>query len=153
MTKRLGEDSWSRYVVERLDKSWRDVGLEPTEVDFAFFLDRAIHMGWGASRFAAVRDALRSARLCLSDKAFTNARARLIVADQVRAKAATSDRLARDGIFLSTTKGRSRRRWRIRQAGRVIGASCGVCAPASRPADFGLSDERPAPRFAGADSL
>jgi hypothetical protein len=148
-----GDDGWFRYVVERLDKTWREAGLEPTEVDFAFFLDRSIHMGWGEPRFVAVRDALQNARFCLSDKAFTNARARLIVADQVRAKAAPADRMARDGIFLvddekalaqAMAESPSwpkewRRLWRLR---------AGVTA-----ADFGLSDDRPAPRFTDADAL
>jgi hypothetical protein len=148
-----GEDGWFRYVVERLDKTWREAGLEPTEVDFAFFLDRSIHMGWGEPRFVAVRNALRDARFCLMDKAFTNARARLIVADQVRAKAATADRMARDGIFLvddekalaqAMAESPSwpkewRKLWRLR---------AGVTA-----ADFGLSDDRPAPRFTDADTL
>jgi hypothetical protein len=142
-----GDSAWFRYVVERLERSWRAVGLEPTEVDFAFFLDRSIHMGWGAARFEAVDAALADARSCLSEKAFTNARARLIVADAVRAKAREEDRMGRDAMFLvdseSTLREAMRRSptwpkaWK-----RMWSQRTGIAA-----SDVGLSDARPAPRF------
>lgn len=89
-----GEAAWFRSVVDRLSTSWRAQGLEPTEVDFAFFIDRAIHMGWGAPRFEAVDKALAAA------SPLTNAEARFVVADAVRPTARPEDRLARDAIFL-----------------------------------------------------
>ncbi|MEJ0023100.1 MAG: hypothetical protein WDN76_06425 [Alphaproteobacteria bacterium] len=142
-----GDSAWFRYVVERLEQSWRVAGLSPTEVDFAFFLDRSIHMGWGEPRFDAVDAALKDARYCLAPGAFTNARARLIIADAVRARARPEDRLARDSMFLvdaedslydamkasSTWPKNWRKLWRART---------GIAA-----SDVGLSDDRPAPRF------
>lgn len=143
-----GGEGWFRYVVERLDKAWRSAGLEPSEVDFAFFLDRSIHMGWGEPRFDAVEAALKAARSCMTPEAFTNARARLVVADAVRARARPDDRLARDAMFLvDDEKALARamdgsptwpRNWK-----RLWAARAGVSA-----SDVGLSDARPAPRFA-----
>jgi hypothetical protein len=146
-----GDQAWFRYVVERLDKAWRTAGLEPSEVDFAFFLDRSIHMGWGEPRFAAVEAALHDARACLLPGAFTNARARMVVADNVRAKARPDDRLARDAIFLvddekalapaMAASGTWPRGWK-----RLWSARAGISA-----SDVGLSDDRPSPHFAPAD--
>lgn len=142
-----GDSAWFRYVVERLEKSWRRAGLSPSEIDFAFFLDRSIHMGWGEPRFDAVDAALQNARYCLAPDAFTNARARLVVADAVRAKARPDDRLARDAMFLVDAQDElagameySRtwpKAWR-----KLWRARTGIAA-----SDVGLSDERPAPRF------
>jgi len=95
-----GEGAWLRTVVNKLSDSWTAAGLVPSEVDFAFFVDRAIHMGWGAPRFAAVDAALANLKASVPSEQFTNARARLTVADAVRAKAHPDDRLARDAIFL-----------------------------------------------------
>lgn len=95
-----GDDAWFRYVVERLSRSWREAGLEPTEVDFAFFLDRSIHMGWGEPRFDAVDAALARLKAEVPPEAFTSARARFAVADAVRPRAHPEDRMARDAIFL-----------------------------------------------------
>jgi len=105
-------------------------------------------MGWGEPRFAAVEAALADARACLTPAAFTNARARLIVADAVRAKAAPEDRLARDAMFLVDDEKALARamdgsptwpsNWK-----RLWAARAGVAA-----SDVGLSDARPAPRFA-----
>jgi hypothetical protein len=145
-----GDQAWFRYVVERLDKTWRGAGLAPSEVDFAFFLDRSIHMGWGEPRFVAVAAALADAKACMLPSAFTNARARLVVADAVRAKAKPDDRLARDAMFLvddekklSDAMGASPtwpKHWK-----RLWAARAGISA-----SDVGLSDARPAPRFASA---
>jgi hypothetical protein len=145
-----GDKSWFRHVVERLDKIWRKAGLEPTEVDFAFFLDRSIHMGWGEARFAAVRLALAEARACTAPGRFTNAHARLVVADLVRAKAQPDDRLARDAMFLIDDEKALRqamassptwpKNWK-----KMWKARTGIAA-----SDVGLSDTRPAPRFAAA---
>lgn len=134
-----GEAAWFRSVVDRLAQSWRAQGLEPTEVDFAFFLDRAIHMGWGAQRFAAVD------RVLTQGSPLTNAEARFLIADAVRAGARPEDRLARDAMFLidaeeelaplmaaSRTWPRGwKNAWRTR---------ANLSA-----ADVGLSDSRPAP--------
>lgn len=145
-----GDKAWFRHVVERLDKIWRKAGLEPTEVDFAFFLDRSIHMGWGEARFAAVRSALAEARACTAPGRFTNARARLVVADLVRAKARPDDRLARDAMFLVDDEKELRqamassptwpKNWK-----KIWKTRTGIAA-----SDVGLSDTRPAPRFAPA---
>lgn len=145
-----GEGAWFRTVVNRLSDSWVAAGLTPSEVDFAFFVDRSIHMGWGSARFAAVDDALARLKASVPPEEFTNARARLAVADAVRAKAHPDDRLARDAIFLidaqeelapamaaSTTWPQSwRTLWRLR---------ANISA-----ADVGLSDARPAPDWADA---
>jgi hypothetical protein len=142
-----GDSAWFRYVVERLERSWREAGLEPTEIDFAFFLDRSIHMGWGEPRFDAVDAALRNARYCLTPEAFSNARARFVVADAVRAKAQPEDRMARDTMFLIDAKnelagamGASHswpENWR-----KLWKARTGIAA-----SDVGLSDDRTAPLF------
>ncbi|HWA21014.1 MAG TPA: hypothetical protein VG735_01305 [Caulobacterales bacterium] len=142
-----GDSAWFRYVVERLEQSWRLAGLSPTEIDFAFFLDRSIHMGWGEPRFEAVDAALQAARYCLAPEAFTNARARLTIADAVRAKARPEDRLARDAMFLVDSEAQlsgamfgSRtwpKNWR-----KLWSARTGIAA-----SDVGLSDDRPAPHF------
>lgn len=142
-----GDSAWFRYVVERLEQSWRKAGLAPSEIDFAFFLDRSIHMGWGEPRFDAVDASLQAARYCLSPAAFTNARARLVIADAVRAKARPEDRLARDAMFLvdaedslSGAMQQSRswpKNWR-----KLWSARTGIAA-----SDVGLSDDRPAPHF------
>lgn len=145
-----GDKAWFRHVVERLDNIWRSAGLQPTEVDFAFFLDRSIHMGWGETRFAAVGAALAEARACTAPGHFTNARARLVVADLVRAKAQPDDRLARDVMFLIDDEKSLRQamaasptwptNWK-----KLWKARTGIAA-----SDVGLSDTRPAPRFAPA---
>ncbi|MGE3867244.1 MAG: hypothetical protein AB7G04_10055, partial [Hyphomonadaceae bacterium] len=142
-----GDDAWFRYVVERLSKSWRAAGLEPSEIDFAFFLDRSIHMGWGEARFDAIDTALAREKACLAPGAFTNARARLIVADAVRAKARPEDRLARDAMFLVDSRAGLReamsrsptwpKNWR-----KLWAARSGMAA-----SDVGLSDARGAPAF------
>lgn len=140
-----GEGAWFRGIVNRLSDSWVAVGLVPSEVDFAFFVDRSIHMGWGQARFAAVDAALAKLKASVPPEEFTNARARLAVADAVRAKAHPEDRLARDAIFLidaepelasamaaSPTWPRGwKTAWRLRS---------NITA-----ADVGLSDDRPAP--------
>jgi hypothetical protein len=142
-----GDDAWFRYVVERLNQSWRAVGLAPTEVDFAFFIDRSIHMGWGDSRFAAVDQALLDLKNCTAPAAFTNARARLAVADAVRPKARPDDRLARDAMFLVDEEDQLAdamaasptwpKNWKTLWAKRS-----GIAA-----SDVGLSDDRPAVGF------
>ena len=142
-----GDDAWFRYVVERLSQSWRAAGLEPTEVDFAFFIDRSIHMGWGETRFAAVDQALQDLKNCTTPESFTNARARLAVSDTIRAKARPDDRLARDAMFLvdaedklSDTMAMSPtwpKNWKTLWAKRS-----GISA-----SDVGLSDDRPAVGF------
>jgi hypothetical protein len=142
-----GDSAWFRYVVERLEQSWREAGLSPTEVDFAFFLDRSIHMGWGEPRFDAVDAALKTARYCMTPKEFTNARARLIVADAVRARARPEDRLARDAMFLVDADDalddamKSSRTW-PQNWRKLWRARTGIAA-----SDVGLSDDRPAPVF------
>lgn len=142
-----GEDGWFRYVVERLWSSWRAAGLEPTEVDLAFFIDRSIHMGWGENRFAAVDKALADLKACTSEKDFTNARARLEIADLVRAKAHPEDRMARDAMFLvdaeqelAPVMARSAtwpKKWKTLWKNRT-----GIAA-----SDVGLSDDRRAVSF------
>ncbi|MBY0448272.1 MAG: hypothetical protein K2P95_06235 [Hyphomonadaceae bacterium] len=142
-----GEESWFRYVVERLSRSWREAGLEPSEVDYAFFSDRAVHMGWGANRFAAVDQALAEARAQAAGGALSNAAARLAVSAAVTPKARPEDRAARDAIFLVDSVGELGeamaatagwpRNWRELWEKRA-----GVSA-----ADLGLSDARPAPGF------
>ena len=146
-TEAWGEGAWFRTVVNKLSDSWIAAGLTPTEVDFAFFLDRSIHMGWGAARFAAVDAALADLKARTPPQDFTNARARLAVADAVRARAHPEDRLARDAIFLvdaeaelspamaesSTWPSGWRGLWRAR---------ANISA-----ADVGLSDARPAPEW------
>ena len=141
-----GDDGWFRYVVERLETSWRNAGLEPTEVDFAFFLDRSIHMGWGDARFAAVDAALANLKNCVAPEAFTNARARLAVSDAVRAKAHPEDRMARDAMFLVDSEDKLAdamaqsnwpKNWKALWAKRS-----GISA-----SDVGLSDDRPAAGF------
>ncbi len=142
-----GDSAWFRYVVERLSRSWREAGLEPTEVDFAFFIDRSIHMGWGEARFAAVNAALAEAKSCAAPGAFTNARARLAVADRVRAKAREEDRLSRDVMFLVDA-----------EAELAVPMAASPTWPAAwkamwarragiSTADVGLSDARAAPGF------
>lgn len=140
-----GDEAWFRYVVERLNRAWRDAGLEPTEVDHAFFVDRSIHMGWGNIRFAAVEQAL--ARAKAADPAgFSSAKARFAVAAAVAPKARPEDRVARDAIFLVDAaeelgglpaKGAWPANWRALWLRRS-----GLSA-----ADLGLSDARPAPGF------
>jgi hypothetical protein len=142
-----GDEGWFRYVVERLSRSWQEAGLEPTEIDFAFFIDRSIHMGWGDARFAAVDKALADLKNCVAPEAFTNARARLAVADVVRAKAHPEDRIARDAMFLvdsedklseaMTQSGTWPKNWKALWARRS-----GIAA-----SDVGLSDDRPAAGF------
>jgi peptidoglycan hydrolase-like protein with peptidoglycan-binding domain len=95
-----GDGAWFRKVADRLDASWRKAGLEPTEVDYAFFLDRAIHMGWGSARFKAVDAALETAARAVGPGKLTNAQARFYVSHLVRAKAHPRDRMARDVVFL-----------------------------------------------------
>jgi hypothetical protein len=142
-----GEGAWFRTVVNKLSDSWTAAGLVPSEVDFAFFVDRSIHMGWGAARFAAVDQALAQLKASVPPEEFTNARARFAVADAVRAKAHPDDRMARDAIFLidsedelAPTMAASaswprawKTLWRLR---------ANISA-----ADVGLSDARPAPEW------
>lgn len=140
-----GDDAWFRYVVERLSWAWREAGLAPTEIDQAFFVDRAVHMGWGASRFTAVEAALAAVKA--SDPAgFTSAKARYAVASAVAPNARPQDRVARDAIFLVDAseslgglpaRGAWPANWRALWAHRS-----GISA-----ADLGLSDDRPAPGF------
>jgi hypothetical protein len=140
-----GDEAWFRTVVVRLSTSWREAGLEPTEVDFAFFLDRAIHMGWGRARFEAVDAALAAARAKTPDGEWTSARARFAVADAVRARAHPSDRLARDVMFLADAEAElaaamaASPTWpKTWKAGWTRRANITA-------ADVGLSDLRPAP--------
>ncbi|MFZ4070688.1 MAG: hypothetical protein ACOYJ6_11355 [Caulobacterales bacterium] len=97
-----GQASWFRKVVDRLADSWQAAGLTPSEVDYAFFIDRSIHMGWGSARFAAVDAALATAkaRAAAAGETLTSAQARLAVAMAVRPSAHPTDRLARDVVFL-----------------------------------------------------
>jgi hypothetical protein len=142
-----GEESWFRYVVERLMRSWREAGLEPSEIDYAFFSDRAVHMGWGANRFAAVDAALAQAKAQAPEGRLSNAMARFAVAAAVTPKARPEDRAARDGIFLVDFAEELQQamaaapgwpqHWRTLWQQRA-----GVSA-----ADLGLSDARPAPGF------
>jgi hypothetical protein len=142
-----GDDAWFRYVVERLATSWRAAGLEPTEIDYAFFIDRSIHMGWGENRFDAVDKALADLKSCVTAQAFTNARARFAVSDAVRAKARPDDRLGRDAMFLVDAEDNLAdamaqsptwpKRWKTLWAKRS-----GIAA-----SDVGLSDDRPAIGF------
>jgi hypothetical protein len=142
-----GDEAWFRYVVERLSQSWRAAGLEPTEIDFAFFIDRSIHMGWGGNRFDAVDKALMDLKNCTTPASFTNARARLAVADAVRAKARPDDRMARDAMFLVDAQDNLAdamalspswpKNWKTLWAKRS-----GISA-----SDVGLSDDRPAVGF------
>jgi hypothetical protein len=141
-----GEASWFRKVVERLAQSWRDAGLEPTEIDYAFFIDRSIHMGWGTARFDAVDAALAAAqaRAERADENLTPAQARLAVALAVRPKAHPADRMARDIVYLvdaADTLGPAMaatgQNWRARWAARARISA----------ADVGLSDTRPAAGF------
>jgi len=140
-----GDDAWFRYVVERLARAWRDAGLQPTEVDQAFFVDRSIHMGWGPSRFQAVEAALAAAKAA-DPTGFTSAAARYAVAAAVAPNARPEDRVARDAIFLVDAaeslrglpaKGAWPAHWRaLWQRRSGLSAS-----------DLGLSDARPAPGF------
>lgn len=141
-----GDSAWFRYVVERLTRAWREAGLEPSEVDHAFFVDRSIHMGWGANRFAAVEAALAAAKASDPER-FGNARGRLAVAAAVTPKARPEDRAARDAIFLIDAE---------EELAPLMGAAQGWPADwramwAQRAgisaADLGLSDDRPAPGF------
>jgi hypothetical protein len=142
-----GDDGWFRYVVERLNASWRQAGLETTEVDFAFFIDRSIHMGWGENRFAAVDKALADLKACSAPGAFTNARARLEIANLVRAKAHPEDRIARDAMYLVDAEDELApvmaqsaawpKNWKTLWKKRT-----GIAA-----SDVGLSDDRPAMGF------
>jgi hypothetical protein len=139
------EGAWFRTVVNKLSDSWVAAGLAPTEVDFAFFVDRSIHMGWGSARFATVDAALARLKASVPPEEFTNARARFAVADAIRAKAHPDDRMARDAIFLidaeeelapaMAASARWPRAWRTLWRMRA-----NISA-----ADVGLSDARPAP--------
>jgi len=140
-----GEGAWFRTVVNKLSDSWIAAGLTPSEVDFAFFVDRSIHMGWGAPRFAAVDAALAQLKASVPPEEFTNARARLAVADAVRPRAHPEDRLARDAIFLIDSEAELAeamaqsptwpRGWKTSWRARA-----NITA-----ADVGLSDDRPEP--------
>jgi hypothetical protein len=138
-----GQESWFRYIVNRLEQSYRSIGLQPTEVDFAFLLDRSIHMGWSNARFEAVDAAL--ARIPEGER--SNARARFAIADSVRASGHPMDRLARDTVFLiddlptvqpamAGSRTWPRSWWANWQQRSGLSAS-----------DFGLSDTRRAPSF------
>jgi hypothetical protein len=144
-----GQASWFRKVVDRLAASWQAVGLTPSEVDYAFFIDRSIHMGWGSARFEAVDDALTAAkaRIEAAGMKFTSAQARLAVAVAVRPSAHPTDRLARDAVFLVDSEA---------DLAAAMGAARGW-PPAWRAlwaarakitaADVGLSDDRPGQGF------
>lgn len=149
----FGDEAWFRTVVERLSDAWIEAGLTPSEVDLAFFLDRAIHMGWGAPRFRAVEQALAELKASVPADEFTNARARFAVADAVRPTARPEDRLARDVIFLVDAEQELRNAMAASPTWpRAWKTSWRLRANVSA-ADVGLSDSRPAPDWPADEPL
>ncbi|MCW1931715.1 hypothetical protein [Pararhodobacter zhoushanensis] len=115
--------------------AWRDAGLEPTEIDFAFFADRAAHT---RVRNVEVRRILR--RVLSAGDALTPAeiRRRFSRLARVSNLSQRGPRLGRDVAFFvdafePVLSRAERHNWRSRGARRAAAA--------------GLSDERPAPPF------
>ncbi|PVH27339.1 hypothetical protein [Pararhodobacter oceanensis] len=123
-------------------RAWRSVGLEPTEIDFGFFMDRAAHSSVRFSTYIAALERIRARNGGFPSPAEIR---RQISRDiRPRNREQRLQRLGRDVAFyydalqaeLNTYE---RRAWRNR--GR------------RRAAAIGLSDDRPAPEIAFVPNL
>lgn len=144
-----GEASWFRKVVGRLAASWEAAGLIPTEVDYAFFIDRSIHMGWGSARFKAVDAALAAAqaKAQAAGAELTSAQARLAVAAAVRPSAHPADRLARDVVYLVDAEADLAAAMAGARDWPATWRSLWAARANITAADAGLSDDRPGQGF------
>ncbi len=114
--------------------AWQRVGLEPTEVDFAFFIDRSAHMSVREDRMVEALTAAGGATLAPWA-------ARRAVALNVRPRNADQhhSRLGRDVTFYLDGAGTDTLTPAEHDAWRASGGL--------RASDVGLFDDSPAPAF------
>lgn len=118
--------------VQAFLRAWTSAGLSPTEIDLAFFIDRAVHMSISETQ---IRDVLTEI-LTETPKA-SPAEIRRALSSAVRPANQRKDRLGRDAAFFVD--------------GVDLGAeekSAWHQRGARRASDVGLSDDRAAPQFA-----
>lgn len=142
----LGQDAAVRTIYDRLYRSanfdggkitsfqsaYTASGLAPTEIDYAFFKDRAAHMTIDG-------DAVRAAIAGIGTTRVPPSWVRRAIARQVRPPKQSIDRLGRDvafyvdGLGIEELSSEERAAWQARGG--------------LRASSFGLSDERRAPVF------
>jgi len=122
--------------IERFYRLWNQAGLRPTEIDYAFFVDRAAHSTPNDARIsAALANAPRNANGMITSAA---ARRAVSLGNRAGNVSQVKDRLGRDVTFYADAfepelSREERLAWNDR--GR------------RKASDVGLSDQRPAPSF------
>jgi hypothetical protein len=127
----------------RFAATYAELGLAPTEVDYAFFLDRATHSSGLRVDAAAAAAAIRS---WLAQRGWTLAPAnvRRAISGRYPTRNQTADRLGRDVAFFVDAVGVDNLTATERSAWRKRGPL--------RASDVGLSDARPGPPIAPTDA-
>jgi hypothetical protein len=129
-------EAFDGYKIRAYVGLWRDADLEPSEIDLAFFYDRATHIGAPADGITGKR-----LRACMREQntALTaNVAARRCVAELQPHPAQPIDRLGRDVAFYidgfphEALRAAERETWQHH-------------IPLTAALNFGLSDARPAP--------
>jgi hypothetical protein len=130
-------DEFDGYKLKAYIGLWRDADLEPSEIDLAFFYDRATHIGGPADGITGHR--LRACMREHKNALTANAAARRCMAKLQPHPTQPIDRLGRDVAFYidgfphEALSAAERETWQHH-------------IPLTAALNFGLSDARPAPR-------